>query len=37
MCLRQVVSQNGEYVENFCIDVENPLLSASQKWFNQLN
>ena len=40
MCHRQfcrVISQNREYVENFCNDVENLFHFACQKWINQLN
>ena len=40
MCHRQffrVISQDGERVENFCNDMEIPLLFACQKWFSQLN
>ena len=40
MCHRQffrVISQNREYLENFCKDVENPSRFLCQKWFNQLN
>ena len=35
MCQRQfsrVISQNREYVDNFCNDMENPFHSAGQKW-----
>ena len=40
MCHRQffrVISQNREYVENFCNDAENPFHFSCQKWINQLN
>ena len=40
MCHRQffrVISQNREYVEIFCNDMENPCRFASRNWFNQLN
>ena len=40
MCHRQffrVISQDGEYVEKFCNDMEIPFLFACQKWFSQLN
>ena len=40
MCHRQffrVISQNRDYVENFCNDINNPFLFACQKWINQLN
>ena len=40
MCHRQffrVISQNRDYVENFCNDMENPFHFACQKWINQLN
>ena len=40
MCHRQflrVISQNREYVEIFCNDMENPFHIACQKWLNQLN
>ena len=40
MCHRQffrVISQNGESVEKFCKDVENPFHFACQKWFSLLN
>ena len=33
----RVISQNGECVENFCNDMENPFHFACQKWINQLN
>ena len=39
MCHRQffkVVSQNREYVENFCNGMENLFRFACQKWINQL-
>ena len=35
MCHRQffrVISQNRDYVENFCNDMENPFHFACQKW-----
>ena len=35
MCYRQffrVISQNRDYVENFCNDMENPFHFACQKW-----
>ena len=35
MCLRQfyrVISQNRDYVECFCIDMENCFRFASQNW-----
>ena len=40
MCHTQffrVISQNRDYVENFCNDVENPFHFACQNWLNQLN
>ena len=40
MCHRQffkVTSQNRDYGENFCIDMENLFHFACQKWINQLN
>ena len=40
MCPRQcfgVISQNRDYVESFCNDMENPFHFACQKWINQLN
>ena len=40
MCHRQfftVISQNREFVELFCNDVENPFHFACQNLFNQLN
>ena len=40
MCHREffrVISQNLEYVENFCNNMENPFQFACQKWINQLN
>ena len=40
MCHRQffrVISQNPEYVDNFCNDLNNPFHFACQKWINQLN
>ena len=40
MCHRQffrAISQNRDYVENFCNDMENPFDYACQKWINQLN
>ena len=40
MCHRQFfrkISQNRDYINNFCNDVENPFHFACQKWFNQLN
>ena len=40
MCHRQtsgVISQNRDYVENFCNDMENSFHFAGQKWINQLN
>ena len=40
MCHRQffrVISQNRDYMENFCNDMENPFHFACQKWLNQLN
>ena len=40
MCHRQfyrIISQNREYVENFCNDVENIFHFACQKWINQVN
>ena len=40
MCHRQffrVISQNRDYVENFCNDMENPFHFACQKWINQMN
>ena len=40
MCHRQffrVISQNREYVDNFCNDLYNPFPFACQKWINQLN
>ena len=33
----QVVSQNREYVDDFCNDSNNPFHFACQKWINQLN
>ena len=39
MCHRQffrVISQNREYVDNFCNDLNNPFHFACQKWINQL-
>ena len=33
----RVISQNREYVENFCNDMGNPFQFACQKGFNQLN
>ena len=35
--LFRVISQNRDYVENFCNDMENPFHFACQKWLNQLN
>ena len=40
MCHRQffwVISQNREYVDNFCNDRNNPFHFSCQKWINQLN
>ena len=40
MCHRQffrVISQNRDYVENFCNDMENPFHFACQKRINRLN
>ena len=40
MCHRQffkVISQNRDYVEIFCNDMENPFHFACQKWISQLN
>ena len=40
ICNRQFFgsfSQNREYINNFCNDVENPFHFACQKWFIQLN
>ena len=40
MCHRQffrVISQNRDYVENYCNDMENPFHFACQRWINQLN
>ena len=40
MCHRQflrVISQNRDYVEFFCNDMENTFNFARQKWLNQLN
>ena len=40
MCHRQffgVISQNRDYVENFCNDRRNLFHFACQKWINQLN
>ena len=40
MCHRQffrVISQNREYVDNFCNDFNNPFPFACQKWINQLS
>ena len=40
MCHRQffrVNSQNREYVDNFCIDFNNPFHFECQKWINRLN
>ena len=40
MCHRQffrVISQNPDYEENFCNDMEKPFQLACQKWLNQLN
>ena len=40
MCHRQffrVISQNREYVDNFCNDLNNPFHFACQKWINRLN
>ena len=39
LCHRQffrVISQNREYVDNFCNDLNNPFHFACQKWINQL-
>ena len=33
----RIISQNSDYVEIFCNEMENPLHFASQKWINQLN
>ena len=33
----RVISQNRDYVENFCNDMENLFLFACQNWINQLN
>ena len=33
----RVVSQNREFVQTFCNDMENPFHSGCQKWFSQLN
>ena len=33
----RVISQNRDYVENFCNDMENPFHFACQIWLNQLN
>ena len=40
MCHRQffrVISQNREYVDNFCNDLNSPFHFACQKWINQIN
>ena len=40
MCHRQffrAISQNRDYVENFCNNMENPFHFACQNWLNQLN
>ena len=39
ICHRQFfkkLSQNPEYVKNFCTDLYNPFHFACRKWFNQL-
>ena len=33
----RVISQNRDYVEKFCNDMENPLHFECQKWINQIN
>ena len=40
MCHRQffrVISQNSDYVENFCNEMENHFHFACQRWINELN
>ena len=40
MCHRQflgVISQNREYIENVCNDIENPVLFACGKWIMERN